>query len=494
MSDGDAILSFVSPGAIATLSGACLAVVVVTNTIRKLTGWGSPWVAFFLSLALSLFGALHGGTLTGARADLLPFVTAFVLFSTALGLNETVARGRRKLRQPPGRIRPEAAPPAEWFSSWFHDTEEELRDEPRAVKERAGSVEEELALASARPETPRAYSVPARAVEKWAEVTVFYASDRKSSGDPAPDSVYGSERDQILHYGHCRVAIPAGHMTGELERPSVWRGEDPRKHLVLVGVYEYQGARDAPKNQFFERLGLRILQSERKEALVFIHGYNVDFAEAARRAAQLAYDLNFSSEARGIPIFYSWPSNGTVRDYVADRTAAEATVPLLTGFLKDLASLRGVDRVHVIAHSMGNKALTDALRSPGLAGVRFNQIVLAAPDLDAGVFRRDIAPAMKGAAERTTLYASSNDLVLALSETLNKAPRAGESGDDKVVVVEGMDTVDASEVSSGHSYFADVRPVVTDLALLLHTGLPPAERNLKARTSQAGAVYWTFSP
>ena len=29
------------------------------------------------------------------------------------------------------------------------------------------------------------------------------------------------------------------------------------------------------------------------DVLVFVHGYNVGFEDAARRAAQLAYDLNF---------------------------------------------------------------------------------------------------------------------------------------------------------------------------------------------------------
>ena len=49
------------------------------------------------------------------------------------------------------------------------------------------------------------------------------------------------------------------------------------------------------------------LQSSRafnNQLLVFVHGYNVDFDNAVRRAGQLAYDLNFD----GPTFLFSWPS------------------------------------------------------------------------------------------------------------------------------------------------------------------------------------------
>jgi esterase/lipase superfamily enzyme len=41
-------------------------------------------------------------------------------------------------------------------------------------------------------------------------------------------------------------------------------------------------------------------QADTPEALVFVHGYNVNFNDAVRRAAQIAYDLEFA----GIPMVY----------------------------------------------------------------------------------------------------------------------------------------------------------------------------------------------
>ena len=68
---------------------------------------------------------------------------------------------------------------------------------------------------------------------------------------------------------------------------------------------------------------------------------------------------------------------------------------------------------------MGNRGLTRALQTlvlerPDLRG-RFREIILAAPDVDAEVFRRDLVPALRQAGQRVTLYASSNDLALKAS-------------------------------------------------------------------------------
>ena len=45
---------------------------------------------------------------------------------------------------------------------------------------------------------------------------------------------------------------------------------------------------------FIRDMRNRVDQSGRcKDVIIFIHGYNVDFAGAAKRAAQLAYDIQF---------------------------------------------------------------------------------------------------------------------------------------------------------------------------------------------------------
>jgi len=89
----------------------------------------------------------------------------------------------------------------------------------------------------------------------------------------------------------------------------------------------------------------------------------------------------------------------------------------------------------------------------------------------------------------TTLYASSNDEAIRISKEPHSYPRAGEAGDD-IIILPGLDTIDASMVDTsliGHSYFAEKRSVLSDLFYLLGEGKPPSQRHsLEPRTSAKG--------
>ena len=110
--------------------------------------------------------------------------------------------------------------------------------------------------------------------------------------------------------------------------------------------------RESNRASFFDKLSSRIAKSHRKEAFVFVHGFNVTFEDAARRTAQLAYDLGF----KGAPILYSWPSKGSLFSYAADEATIDWTVPHLKEFLEEIAFKSGAEVLHIIAQSMGNRA------------------------------------------------------------------------------------------------------------------------------------------
>jgi len=349
-----------------------------------------------------------------------------------------------------------------------------------------------LAIAAYR--SPRRWLVGLAACGLLASValgaaTAYYALEPHPAKDVS-QRVYGNQRGE-LELGTCRISIPRDHEVGELESPSVLRlefREDPERHVVLLGVEQ------KPADEFFADLGGCVADSARKEAFVFVHGYNVTFEKAARRTAQLAHDLKFD----GAPIFYSWPSQGGLLKYTIDETNVVWTVPHLKQFLVDVARRSGARSVHLIAHSMGNRALTSALR--GLSydldgkGPMFREVVLTAPDIDADVFRRDIAPAIIGTADRVTLYASSNDEALAASKQVHGYPRAGESGEN-MVVVPGIETIDVSAVDTsllGHTYYGDNDTVLTDLGKLLAESSPPDERHWLRAAALGQLKYWVF--
>lgn len=304
------------------------------------------------------------------------------------------------------------------------------------------------------------------------------------------DIAYNNERGEF-ELGTCEVSIPKTHQLAELESPSIFRfeiSENPTKHVILLGIDRLD------QGPFLQELREKIEKSKGQEAFVFIHGYNVTFENAARRTAQLAHDLDF----KGAPIFFSWPSQGGLLKYIVDETNVDWAVPDLKKFLKMIAEQSGAKRVHLIAHSMGNRALTRALEkmsySDAKDGPIFNEVILTAPDIDAGIFRRDLAPRIVKTAQRVTLYASSNDEALIASKKIHGYPRAGESG-EAVVVVQGIDTIDVSKLDTsllGHSYYGSNDTVLIDMAQLMLESKPPTLRTKLRSMTLNGLNYWVF--
>jgi esterase/lipase superfamily enzyme len=171
----------------------------------------------------------------------------------------------------------------------------------------------------------------------------------------------------------------------------------------------------------------------------------------------------------------------------------------LKTFLKDFADQSEAENIFLIAHSMGARALTGALKElvlqyPAIRA-KLKEIILAAPDIDAATFKRDIAPRILTSDRSTTLYASSKDAALQASKQFAGYRRAGDT-DGGVTVAEGLDTIDASNVKTdfiGHSYYTKSESILADMFNLIHHRKRAEERfGLKPVESAAGR-YWAFS-
>jgi esterase/lipase superfamily enzyme len=320
---------------------------------------------------------------------------------------------------------------------------------------------------------------------------VFYATDRKKS----PAGQFLGERSETggLHLGKSRVSIPRDHRIAAIETPSIWKFEfraDSKHHIVIAS------SQDETYDDFYGSLSKVIGSSRRKEAFVFIHGYNVGFEDAIRRTAQLAVDLKFD----GAAITYSWPSAANFDKYPADEATVEWTAPHLRWFLEDVARRSGATAVNLIAHSMGNRALTSALRSIAVeqrtsSRPHFRQIVMAAPDIDAGVFAQ-LATAVRDSGDRVTIYASSRDRAILASQKFHQYPRVGEVG-TKITILPNIDTIDASIVETdiiSHSYLGDARSILFDVFEVFKSNLPPDERFGLSVASQGDGRYWRVLP
>jgi esterase/lipase superfamily enzyme len=335
-------------------------------------------------------------------------------------------------------------------------------------------------------ETARALSQVLVAGSEPVSVPVFFVTNRNTCASSNPAETYGCDLASSLSYGQAQVNIPVPlHRTGRVETPHWWTlfpNKNRQKRFVLLDQVE-----SLTPAIFATRLGQAFEIQQASELLLFLHGYNVTFEEAARRAAQLSYDLPFS----GPVILFSWPSLGRTLGYEADGERAAVSAAPFATFLQLLEG-GPWKRVHLVAHSMGNRVLVLGLADHPSPKIPLSQIVLVAADVDTEIFRQKFGKIVSNE-NWTTSYASKRDRALLISFFLHRLHRIGLI-EQEPFVMEGLETVDASQVDTSllgwrHSYFGDERTVLTDLGYMLRTGLPAERRGLKRAL---GKEYWMF--
>ncbi len=150
--------------------------------------------------------------------------------------------------------------------------------------------------------------------QRCLEVPVLYATDRLPEAVNGVVTGFGGDRGELT-YGIVRVSVPDDHRLGALKRPRKWRLQfraRPERDVAVGSL------RPLARDEFVKTAGDLAAGAASGDALVFIHGYRVRFEDAARRAAQLAYDLQFP----GVPMLYSWPSEARASRYAVDEDNA----------------------------------------------------------------------------------------------------------------------------------------------------------------------------
>ncbi len=326
--------------------------------------------------------------------------------------------------------------------------------------------------------------------EKGVDYPVWFATNRK----PTANSGFGGERGNSVTRGRAMVHVPKAHRFGETGSgffKRLIRGDDRLRVKDIVAQ-----AMDVFYDDVRKEIEAARKAGEEAQALVFLHGYNVSFEDAAIRAAQIGYDL----KVPGPVAFFSWPSRGNLAAYPADEASIEASEQPIADFLVEFAQnckARGhtTPKLHLIAHSMGNRGFLRALQriaaSAELRGkVHFNQIILAAPDVDRDLFL-SLAALYRAHADGVTLYASRRDLAVHLSAKLHDAPRAGYFV--PYTVTPGVDTIAVPDFDVdllGHSYFAQAEALLHDIFDLLRHSEPPAKRQRIEAAKDGDAVFW----
>jgi len=329
--------------------------------------------------------------------------------------------------------------------------------EPRTLKQ-ADRAEQGLITDRARA------SELSRRLDAWdapaAEVRLLYATNRKR-GNKAGERVGYRARDaDRVEYGVVTIEIPERHPVGNLDRGLRIVEVEPLT-TEQFSIALYQQLQDA---------------GPRAEVLTWVHGYNNSFDYAARRLGQVSHDL----DRPVVPVLFAWPSHGetwfALFKYTYDENAAARSSSALADTLDELlASTQGAP-VHVVAHSMGSRVLSDAildLQYQQRQERRFDEIVLAAPDVDAAVFERRYLRPLSEASHRISVYCAADDRALQLSRSVHGGyDRLGSCRDQAIGWLDdaGVEVIDASRLYVDvleHDKLADSPRLLNDLGLLL---------------------------
>ena len=339
------------------------------------------------------------------------------------------------------------------------------------------------------PGAPRA---PSSSATGYHEVPVYFATNRNRTGRANPYDYFRGKRAP-LSLGRAVVTVPRDRQTGDFRTASrdSWKTADKARLITIDTIALFDD-----RESFWSEMSDDIQASRRKEALVFVHGYNTSFAGAVMRAGQLSIDLDID----GATVLYSWPSKASLMSYVVDRNQ------VIDPFLEELKSLivrvaldTGARRVHLLAHSMGAQFLLDALlrvkledRVRELGRPIADEVIFASPDVDAQNFVGQIQR-VRDLAGRVTVYSSREDRALQASELLQGAVRAGRA--PEIVCTAGVDTIDTTEAQQdfvGHSDYSssaidDVRSLVWIPARV------SPEKRAAILSPDAAGPFWHYS-
>jgi esterase/lipase superfamily enzyme len=309
-----------------------------------------------------------------------------------------------------------------------------------------------LAGCASRPGPAVLETVQAVPAAKTIKVYAVTTRNRVTPGT----NIFDATKALNANYAELTVSIPPDHKPSEIEWPG--RKIDPKKNFAVVG----QSVLD--RQTFLNSVNAD--SSATGKIGVFVHGYNYNFQESLFRLAQITADGNI----KATPIAFSWPSQGALAGYVADKDSATYSRDYLADLMTELTKGKGMDDVYIFGHSMGGWLVMEALRQLKLEGrddvLDRLTVLLAAPDIDADVFRTQthVIGKMK---HPITILVAGDDRALAVSKFISASSQRVGTLDVKnpqvqaAAVEAGIELIDISQIaatdSAHHSRFVDAK-------------------------------------
>ncbi|MET3521653.1 esterase/lipase superfamily enzyme [Mesorhizobium abyssinicae] len=320
-------------------------------------------------------------------------------------------------------------------------------------------------------------TVPASDIAATHEI--FVATTRQQATKDKRQ-VFDGDRSLTTSYARVDVTVPKVHQVGAIERARGSADSNPAKQFTATEVVHY-----GDQQQFAKAVGSSIAISGDR-ALVFVHGFNNGFDDGVFRLTQIAHDTKYP----GTPVLFSWASSGKTTGYIYDKDSSTAARDDLEATLRMLAKTH-VKSIDIIAHSMGTWLTMEALRQLAITGDRdlggkIGYVILASPDIDVDVFKKQMIRYGKPDKPFAILL-SGDDRALKLSSLISgDKPRVGDYGNAADLASYGVVVADLTNTKGGdrlnHAKFADNPMLVQLLGDRLRT--PAALRSTEPNSAE----------
>ncbi|WP_393925956.1 alpha/beta hydrolase [Yoonia sp. R2-816] len=237
------------------------------------------------------------------------------------------------------------------------------------------------------------------------------------------------------------VSVPQTHQPGQIEWPD--GAPDPETDFVTVSSTEI-----GDLNAFAANV-IASDTSGQNEIAVFVHGYNLNNAEAVYQLAQIKHDFETPTPT----VLFSWPSAGSPAGYIYDRDSALIARDQLEKLIVALTRRPG-QKITLLGHSMGSFVIMETLRQIEISGSvdigrKISGTILLSPDLDGELFQAQAA-SMKTLPETFVIVVARQDRALRISGFLTgRGNSLGTQTDRSAVGDLPIDVVDVSELSIG---------------------------------------------
>ena len=363
---------------------------------------------------------------------------------------------------------------------------------------------------------------------------ILFATDRSPAAEEDPEQYYRNDRGQVVRLGLAEIQFGKKEFTWEFARHISMLKTRSEEYPVRISGVEEWGIMDSSipywfdmslisederppdaTDRFTDAIDAQLAVSKKKHVYIFVHGYKVVYENPVLVSAELWHFLGYD----GAFIAYAWPSTPSKFAYIKDSDTSAGYARNFRLLLESVAENTDAEEIHVIGYSNGTRLVLRAMEQLALIHegesadeiwqqLHLRNVILVGSDLDRGVFGSYMADGILNVSKHLSIYMSSHDKALGISQFLTRRERLGQLWGSKggklhalarQALIDYRDQIsfinvsdaEGSDTGNGHGYFRSSPWASSDVLMTMYYGLTPEQRGL---VEQDDLPIFTFPP